>query len=125
MALADDFHLNVGQSTLLHPQLDGCGMREIQNSTIHIWSAVGDTHVNVPSIGQIHDPHNAAERHGPVSGSQRFHVEDFAVRCLLTMKLFTVPGSDPAIFDAGVESGITFRNPGACPKEQPRDRDGP
>ena len=125
MALADDFHLNMGQSALFHTQLNGCGMRQIKNPAIDVRSTVGDTHVNMPSIGQVDDSDDAAQWHGPVSGGQRFHVEDFAVCRLLTMKLFTVPGSDPTIFDANVESGITFRNPGTRPLEHACDRDGP
>ncbi len=117
MALTDDFHLNVCHSPLFHTQLDSCGVGEIKYSAIDVRSAIGDAYVKMLSVGQVHDSHYAAEWHGPMGGGQRFHIEDFAVCCLLTMKLSTVPGSDPAIFDADVELGITFRKPGTGPEE--------
>jgi hypothetical protein len=79
----------------------------------------------MPSVGQVHDAYDAAKWHSPVGGSERFHVEDFAVCRLLPMKLFPVPGCDTTIFDANIELGITFGNPRTRPKEHAREGSGP
>jgi hypothetical protein len=115
MTLADDFNLNVGQPPMLHTQLDGCGVGKIKNPAIHVGPAIGDTHMNMPSIGQVDDSYDATEWHGSVGGSQCLHVEDFAVCRLPPMKLLPVPGGDTTISNADIKSGITFWNPRTRP----------
>ena len=49
---------------------------------------------------------------------QPFHIEDLAVRGLPPMKLFAIPGSNPAILDPNIQQDLPFGNPGASTQGQ-------
>jgi hypothetical protein len=54
------------------------------------------------AVRQIDDTDYTPERDRPMRSRQPFHVEYFAVRSLPSMKLLTVPGGNPAIFDPDI-----------------------
>lgn len=111
-ALADDFHVNMCQSSMLHPQLDRCSMREVEDSAIDVRPSVSDAHIDMLPVRQVDDSDDAAERHRAVSCRQSLHIVDFAVGRLPPMKRFTIPRGDSAILYTHVKSGIAFGNPG-------------
>lgn len=76
---------------MLHTQLDSRTMGQVENPPFLIRTPVRDPNIEMFAIRQIHHTHHAAERHGPMGSRQRFHIEQFAIRRLPAMKLFTVP----------------------------------
>src|SRR5262245_65747334 len=87
-------------------------MREIENASFHVGSAISDPDETKLSVRQVDDPDHTTEGKGPMGRGQPLHIIDRSVGGLPTMKLSTVPGSNTSIFNTGVKLRIALGNPG-------------
>lgn len=70
------------------------------------------------AVRQIDDANHTPERDRPMRSRQPFHIEDLAVRGLPPMKLFAIPGSNPAILDPNIQLYL----PLGTQEQAPRDK---
>ena len=91
------FNLDFGRAGSDDSKFLGRRIGEVNNSASHKRSSVVDPHLQFPIVFKIMDPNVGAKRQGFVSGRHGIHIIDFSVGCFFAVKVFPVPGSEPAL----------------------------